>query len=138
MLKPSQFADTVTAGAVIIGGGVIGLSIARELCRRGLGKIIIIERGGLGLEASYAAGGMLAPQAEADTADDFFRLATASRDMYPDFADSLKDETGIDIELEPTGTLYLAFTDEDAHEIRTRFEWQRSSGMRVEKLSAED
>jgi glycine oxidase len=138
MLKPSQFADTVTAGAVIIGGGVIGLSISRELGRRGFGKIIIIERGGLGLEASHAAGGMLAPQAEADAADDFFRLAAASRDMYPEFADSLKRETGIDIELDTTGTIYLAFTDEDAHEIRTRFEWQSAAGMRVEKLSAED
>src|SRR6266550_7076923 len=113
-----------SAGVVIIGGGVIGLAVARALALRGLTDIVLIERGGLGAESSYAAAGMLAPQAEADRADDFFHLACQSRDMYPAFAAALLDETGIDIELETTGTLYLAFTDEDVRELDKRYYWQ--------------
>src|SRR5689334_11238899 len=62
---------------IIIGGGVIGLSIARALALRGVADVTVIERGDFGREASWAAGGILAPQVEADTADDFFRLARA-------------------------------------------------------------
>src|SRR5688572_33456631 len=106
-----------SADVAIIGGGVIGLSVARSLALRGLRRVLLIERSALGAESSSAAAGMLAPQAEADCADDFFDFSCRSRDMYPDFANSLRDETGIDIELDTTGTLYLAFTEEDALEL---------------------
>src|SRR6185436_19740804 len=99
-----------------VGGGVIGLVVARALALRGCNDVLLIERGSLGAESSSAAAGMLAPQAEADRADDFFHLTCWSRDMYPAFAAALLEETGIDIELETTGTLYLAFTDEDTTE----------------------
>ena len=80
-LRPNKTADVV-----IIGGGVIGLSIARALAQRGVREVMLIERGRLGAEASWAAGGILAPQVEADRRDDFFQLACASRDLYPEFA----------------------------------------------------
>ncbi len=67
------------------------------------------------------------PQAEADTQDDFFTLACRSRDLYPSFAAALREETGIDIELDTTGTLYLAFTEHDQEEIEKRYDWQTSS-----------
>jgi glycine oxidase len=126
-----------TADVIIIGGGVIGLSVARSLARRGVGRVLVIERGLPGAEASSAAGGMLAPQAEADRADEFFRLACASRDLYPSFTASLLEETAIDIELEKTGTLYVAFTEHDQKEIEHRFEWQTGAGLAVERLSGD-
>lgn len=122
----------------IVGGGVIGLSIARALALRGVPHIALFERAGLGTEASFAAAGMLAPQAEADMADSFFHFACASRDMYPNFAAALREETGLDVELDTQGTLYLAFTENDQHEIEHRFEWQTNAGLPVEKLSAKD
>ena len=122
---------------LIIGGGVIGLSIARQLRRKGVEKITILERGQIGREASYAAAGMLAPHAETDQADDFFRLCHDSNKLYPDFAGQLLDETGVDIELDKSGTLYLAFSETDSKEIRQRFSWQRAAGLGVEHLSAE-
>ena len=124
--------------AVIIGGGVIGLSIARQLALRGLRHLTVIERGEFGKEASWAAGGILAPQVEADRADDFFELASASRDLYPAFARALQDETGIDVQLEQTGTLYVGFTEADEHEMRRRFAWQTRAGLRVEWLGGEE
>jgi glycine oxidase len=126
-----------TAEVAIIGGGVIGLAVARALAQRGMRDVLVLERSSLGAEASSAAAGMLAPQAEADCGDDFFRLCCQSRDLYPAFAQSLNEETGINIELETSGTLYLAFTEEDESELERRYEWQARAGLEVEKLSAD-
>ncbi|MDQ3061403.1 MAG: FAD-binding oxidoreductase, partial [Acidobacteriota bacterium] len=65
---------------LIVGGGIIGLSLARSLRNRGVDKITILEQKECGREASSAAAGILAPQAEADCADDFFRFCQESRD----------------------------------------------------------
>ena len=124
---------------LIIGGGIIGLSLARQLRRKGIKKITILEKNSLcGAEASSAAAGMLAPQSETDKFDDFYYLCRESRDSYPNFANELFDETSIDIELDQNGTLYLAFTETDAAEIRERYEWQIKAGLDVEHLTAED
>jgi glycine oxidase len=125
-----------TADVAIIGGGVIGLAIARALAWRGVRDVLLIERHNLGGESSYAAAGMLAPQAEANRAHEFFYLTCQSRDLYPAFAAALLYETGIDIELDTTGTLYLALTDQDADELERRYEWQTRAGLPISKLSA--
>jgi glycine oxidase len=124
-----------SADVVVIGGGVAGLSVARELARWGT-RVALVERGRLGAEASWAAAGMLAPQVEADARDEFFDFACSSRDAYPTFAAALREEAGIDIELDCTGTLRLAFTEEDERECARRFEWQRREGLIVEQLNA--
>jgi glycine oxidase len=126
-----------TKDVVILGGGVVGLALARELARRGA-SVALVERGRVGAESSWAAGGMLAPQCEADARDEFFRLACAARDFYPGFAASLREETGIDIELDETGTLYLATTEEDARECERRYDWQSRAGLAVERLTADE
>jgi glycine oxidase len=127
-----------SAEVVVIGGGVIGLTVVRALAQRGLRDVQLIERSSLGAEASFAAGGMLAPQTEANGRDDFFELACQSRDLYPNFAAALREETGIDVELDTTGTLYLALTEGDLKEIRKRYEWQTQAGLVVENLTASD
>lgn len=124
------------AGIVIVGGGIIGLAIARALAIRGTKDILLLERGNLGAEASFAAAGMLAPQAEANSCDPFFTLACRSRDMYSDFASALLEETGVDVELDATGTLYLAFSEKDLTEIEERYLWQTRAGLAVDKLTA--
>ena len=132
-----SFEPNRSANVAIVGGGVIGLTIARALARRGLEDVMLIERGQPGAEASWAAGGILAPHVEADHTDDFFRLACASRDLYPDFAKALEDESGIDVQLDTTGTLYVVFTDEEETELRRRYVWQQSVGLAVEWLTGE-
>jgi glycine oxidase len=127
-----------TSDVLIIGAGVIGLSIARELHKRGVGKICIVEKGAVGRESSWAAAGILAPQIEADIDDDFFRLCFESNRIYRQFADELRDETNIDIELDQSGTLYLGFHDKDSAEIRERYEWQRAAGLEIEHLTADE
>lgn len=138
MLNVEERKSVETADAVIVGGGVIGLAIARALAHARFGRIVLVERGRLGTESSHAAGGMLAAQAECDRPDAFLELACASRAAYLDFAQSLLEETGIDIELERTGTLYLAFTDEDERETLHRYEWQSRAGLAVERLTPDE
>src|SRR5262249_23773108 len=58
--------------------------------------------------------------------------------LYPAFARALHDETGIDIELDQTGTLYVAFTEDEEAELRKRFAWQQREGLRVEWLDSGD
>ena len=125
------------ADLVIIGGGVIGLSIARALALRGAHDILVIEKNQFGQEASWAAGGILAPQVEADCADDFFRLACASRDLYRSFAADLRAETGVDIKLDTSGTLCIGFDDIEERELRARLDWQRSQGLQAVWLTGE-
>lgn len=128
-----------TFDAIVVGGGVIGLSIARELKTRGVERVLVLEKNAqFGAEASHAAAGMLAPQAEADRADDFFNLCRQSRDLYPAFAAELLEESGVDVCLDQTGTLYLAFDEEDLEEIEKRFAWQRAADLPIEKLSREE
>jgi glycine oxidase len=122
--------------AAVIGGGIIGCAIAWRLGQNGM-RVVVIERGENGCEASWAAGGMLAPLAEAHHADAFFELAVASRAMYADFACELHKSTGIDIEYRTEGTLYLALSAADEEELEQRWQWQHEAGLNLKKLSAE-
>jgi glycine oxidase len=122
------------ADVAVVGGGVAGLAAARELARRGL-SVAVLEDGRAG-SASRAAAGMLAPQAEADGADELFELLCASRDMYMDFTAAVSAESGISVEIEFTGTLYLALNERDEEEVERRFVWQSGAGLEVNRLTA--
>lgn len=119
----------------VVGGGVAGLAVARSLARRGL-SVTVIEGLRPGAGASGAAGGMLAPQAEAHGRDEFFDLLCASREMYPDFAEALREESGVDVELDRTGTLYVALDERDEEELERRFAWQTRALLPVEWLAS--
>ena len=85
----------------IVGGGAIGLACAWRLRQRGA-DVALFERGEIGGEASFAAGGMLAPWPEFwlhQRSAPFRQLGVQSRDLYPDFAAELLQLTGIDSEL---------------------------------------
>ncbi|HMT07701.1 MAG TPA: glycine oxidase ThiO [Pyrinomonadaceae bacterium] len=124
------------AKTVIIGGGVIGLSIARELHKRGHDGITVVDKSTCGEESSWAAGGMLGPQAESDHGGQFYDLCSESRDLYPTLAAELLSETGIDIELDTKGTLYVAFSPIEMERLASRYEVQRARGLTVEMLDA--
>ena len=123
---------------LIIGGGVIGLSIARALAKQGLREIAIVDRGRLGGESSWAAAGMLAPNIETESDPGFHSFGVEALEMYPAFAAELIAETGIDIELDQSGTLCLAFDDSEAADLRDTFQRQRRRGVAVEHLSSSD
>ena len=92
---------------LIVGGGIIGLMTARELLGRGR-KVIVVDKGPAGLEASHAAGGILTPLPPWDAPPAIVRLTRLSLNIYPSLAEELLAETGIDPELWSCGLLYLA------------------------------
>jgi glycine oxidase len=89
--------------AIIIGGGIIGLSLARELNKRGL-RVLVVEKGEPGREASWAAGGMLV-DSPLETKLPLRDLATASANMYPEFVRELEDESSVKIDLRDQGAI---------------------------------
>ena len=124
----------MTTDVLVIGGGVIGLSIARELSFDH--SVCIVDCGRCGEGASSAAAGMLGAQAEAYGDDAFFRLCIDSREMFPPLAASLLEETGVNVELDNAGTLLLSFSEADISARRTRFAWQKATGFEIEQVSA--
>jgi glycine oxidase len=95
---------TNTFDAIIVGGGVIGSSVAYHMAARGL-KVVLLERDRLAGQASSAAAGMLAAQAEINEAGPLFELALRSRALFPSLAAQLRELSGIDIGLERKGLL---------------------------------
>ena len=123
--------------AIIVGGGVIGCAVALRLAGEGL-QVAVIERGRVGCEASRAAAGMLSPQAEASEPGPFLDLCLRSRAMYRDFAELLKDASGIDVEYRDEGTLCVAVAGEDPEHIARWASWQKAAALPLEELSADD
>ncbi len=92
-----------TWDVIVIGAGIIGLSLVIELRKTGR-SVLIVEKGAPGREASWAAGGMLADFL-LETPPPLQELATASARMYPEFVHQLEDESGLKIDLRDQGTL---------------------------------
>ena len=122
---------------IIIGGGVIGCSIALRLAQAGL-KVGVIERGRAGCEASRAAAGMLSPQTEASGPGPFFDLCLRSHSMYRDFAAQITELSGIDVEYRDEGALFLMLENEDEKSVEGWASWQRKAGLAIERVSADD
>ncbi len=98
-----------TWDVIVIGGGIIGLSLAISLRKRGAG-VLVVERGEPAREASHAAAGMLT-DFMLETPAALQPLATASARMYPEFVHELQDESGVHCDLRDQGTLVFPARD---------------------------
>jgi thiazole synthase len=94
-----------TSKIIIIGGGVIGLSIAVELKRRHRATQITLLSRNFGEAASHAAAGMLAPLAEAIPNPAMLDLCLQSRWLYPEWTSKLEELTGKDPGYNPCGII---------------------------------
>jgi glycine oxidase len=117
---------------IVIGGGVIGLSIARELAGRK--SVLVLDRGATGQGTSRAAAGMLTPLSEADDQGCFFHLCRASHLLFEEFVEDLQKETGVDCGFSRDGLLFLASTEDAAARLHARCAWQREAGFEVELI----
>ena len=123
------------ADVVVVGAGIIGSALARELAAARL-SVLVVERDAPGAGASGAAAGILSPQAEADAPSPLLDLCLESRAIFPRLVEELRAETGIEVPYRTTGTLYLALDDDEEARLERRFAWQTSAGLPVERLSA--
>lgn len=121
---------------IIVGAGVIGLSIAWRLAQRGA-AVTVFDKGEAGRGASHAAAGMLAACTELEPGEEgLLALNRASQLLWPEFAAELEEASGESVDLRQEGTLAVALTADDHGKIHHQFEHQRSLGLPLEWLSA--
>lgn len=98
-----------TWDVILVGGGIIGLSLSIALRKRGA-TVLVVERGEPGREASHAAGGMLV-DCSLETPPALQPLAVASAKMYPEFAYELEIESGMKVDLRDYGAIVFPSPD---------------------------
>ena len=123
---------------IIIGGGIIGLSIASEMAEKGK-KVIILEKNKIGMEASWAAAGTLEPIWDAeDDGDDLLQIKIKSEAMWRNFAQKIQGETNIDLEYNSSGGLLIAMNNEEMHQLEKTHEVATKYGIESRILSKEE
>jgi len=122
-----------TSEVVVVGGGVIGASVAFFLAREGI-EVTLLERDALASGASGAAAGMLMPTGEAASAGTFLAWAQRSLDGFETLASELLERSGVDCEFVRSGTLRIALSAEEASLLRDPVE--SLEGSRLEWLDA--
>lgn len=121
---------------IIIGGGVIGCSIAYRLAKEGL-SVAIFDAGKAG-KASMAAGGMLGAQNEFERENPLLRMALESRMMFPTLRDELLFETGIDIELRTAGLIKTAATESERDDLHRQFRFLSEKDPSIQWLEPKE
>ncbi len=119
---------------IVAGAGIVGLSAACALAKRGA-RCLVFDRGRSGREASFAAGGILSPQAETRPDSPLLSLALKARDRHLTLAEELLGLTGVSVEHHRHGVLSLAFSEEEETQLVSLTEAQRRLGLRAEMVS---
>jgi glycine oxidase len=123
---------------VVVGGGVVGLSVAYELARRGR-QVVVLDRDDLPGVATRAAAGMLAPTSEADLADrTLVELEIDSLRRYPGFVGGIESVTGESCGHRMDGTLWVALNRDQEGDLERLASMQRAKGLEASWLSARD
>jgi len=115
---------------IIVGGGAIGMLTALECARAGA-QVTVFERGETGRESSWAGGGIVSPLFPWRYLDSVTRLASWSQQVYPELADELAADTGIDPEYTPCGLILIA-----ADETEQAMAWADRHQRVVEQINA--
>ena len=122
---------------VVVGGGVIGLSIAYCLAREGVGATVL-DRGGLGEGASWAGAGMIPPHLERLKTNPTIELRSWSAILYPEWSRQLLEETGIDNGYRRTGGVDVAATLAEDNELKTSAGRWRNEQIVHERIGPAD
>lgn len=113
---------------IIIGGGIIGLSLAREFNKNGY-DITVIDMGRVGRGASWSAGGMLAPQAEGLEPGTFLDFCLESREMYESYVKGIERDTDIQVNYWKCGIFCPAFSEEEENKLKRRMKLYQDLGL---------
>ncbi len=118
------------ARVVIIGGGVIGCSVAYHLTKKGWTDVVLLERKQLTSGTTWHAAGLIA---QLRATANMTKLAKYSQELYG----SLEEETGVATGFKRCGSITVALTDERKEEIYRQAAMARAFGVEVEEISNE-
>lgn len=120
----------------VVGGGIIGCALAFELAQQRK-KVCILEQNELGREASWAAAGMLAAQAETKEPDSLFEWLCASREIYPHWCQQIERLSGQDPGFYNSGTITLIGATANEQRLADEIlQWQSARNLQIERISA--
>lgn len=119
---------------IIIGSGVMGMSVARALSEHSV-HVAIIDRDIPGMHASYKAGGMLGAQNEFTQESALYHIARKSQQMFPTLASELLDEVALDIEYLNSGLIKINASNADAHDIQLQYQFLKQYNDQIELLT---
>jgi glycine oxidase len=118
---------------VVIGGGIIGASIAWRLAERF--EVTLFDAGRLGGEASWAGAGMLVPGSEYAEPGPALDFALHSLSLYPRFEAELSAESGVHIDFSLCGSLEIAADEAGLARLRDQARRQRAAGIETVPIS---
>ncbi len=118
---------------VVVGGGIIGTTIAYALARQGK-RVTLLERESIGDGASAASAGIVSPLDERHHPVELQELLWRSLRSYPWLIGSLQEETGLAVGFQQWGTLLVAETEAEIADIRAVGTWLEERGFSVEWL----
>lgn len=121
---------------LIVGGGVIGLSIAYELSGQGV-SVDVVERADFGKESSWAGAGMLLPGQSTDDSQPDARLRSISNSLWPQWSEDLRESTGIDNGFRRCGGLQVRI-DGSPSPLDENIAFWKSDGAAVHPMSSAD
>ena len=117
------------ARVVIIGGGVVGCSVAYHLTKLGWSDVVLLERKQLTSGTTWHAAGLIA---QLRATANMTKLAKYSQELYG----NLEDETGVATGFKRVGSITVALTEERREEIYRQAAMARAFGVDVEEISA--
>lgn len=121
---------------LVIGGGVVGLSVAYELASRQSDiDIIVVDRQTPAQEASWAGAGILPPGSWYDDHPALEQLAAISGKLTPQWSKQLAQSTGIDNHLATVRAMHLAVTPAQQSRLEAKFDHWRQLGIEVERIN---
>ena len=129
-----QPASRPTTDVAIVGGGIIGLSLAWELSRRGK-SVTIVESGKTGRASSWAGAGILPPVPKKNSSDPYESFRSFSHGLHFEWAEVLRHTTGIDTGFRACGGIYLASTTAEMATLVANQAWWNDHGIAYEVLS---
>jgi glycine oxidase len=129
-------AEHKSPDVIVVGAGIIGMSIAWRAVKRGM-SVLLLERGTCGAGTSSVAAGMLAPVAEAEFGEGGRRLVElglASAARWPGFAEELEQASGVPVGFLKAGTMLVAADADEAAALERELALRHSLGLEVQAL----
>src|SRR5579864_5216012 len=121
---------------VVVGGGIIGVSLAFELRRRGQ-SVLVLDRQEPGREASWAAAGTISPAPDHESLG-IAALGCESYRLYPEFASAIEKSSGESAGFHPNGAMELFFGPDGETERDRRLKEIQSHGVTAETISLDE